>query len=64
MDFAAENLFEPLGIKVEGNLLFESKEEQLAFNQSTNNERVGNSFFVPKTGDRIELIKKFIEPAL
>ncbi len=64
LDFAAENLFEPLGIKVEGNLLFESKEEQLAFNQSTNNERVGNSFFVPKTGDRIELIKKFIEPAL
>ena len=35
LDFAAENLFEPLGIKVENNLLFESKEEQLAFNQST-----------------------------
>ena len=34
LDFAAENLFEPLGIKVENNLLFESKEEQLAFNQS------------------------------
>ena len=51
-------------IKVGNNLLFESKEEQLAFNQSTDNERVGNSFFVPKTGDRIELIKKFIEPAL
>ena len=36
LDFAAENLFEPLGIKVENNLLFESKEEQMAFNQSTN----------------------------
>lgn len=35
LDFAAENLFEPLGIKVENNLLFETKEEQLAFNQST-----------------------------
>lgn len=35
LDFAAENLFDPLGIKVENNLLFESKEEQLAFNQST-----------------------------
>ncbi len=32
---ARENVFEPLGIKVESNLLFESKEEQLAFNQST-----------------------------
>ncbi len=35
LDFAAKNLFEPLGIKVENNLLFESKEEQMAFNQST-----------------------------
>ena len=35
LDFATENLFEPLGMKVENNLLFESKEEQLAFNQST-----------------------------
>ena len=35
LDFAAENIFEPLGIKVENNLLFESKEEQMAFNQST-----------------------------
>lgn len=35
LEFAAENLFEPLGIKVENNLLFESKEEQMAFNQST-----------------------------
>ena len=35
LDFAAENLFEPLGIKVENNLLFKSKEEQMAFNRST-----------------------------
>ncbi len=35
LDFASENLFEPLGIKVENNLLFESKEEQMAFNKST-----------------------------
>ena len=35
LEFVAENLFEPLGIKVENNLLFESKEEQMAFNQST-----------------------------
>lgn len=35
LDFAAENLFEPLGIKVENSLSFESKEEQMAFNQST-----------------------------
>ena len=35
LDFATKNLFEPLGIKVENNLLFESKEEQLAFNRST-----------------------------
>ena len=35
LEFAAENLFEPLGIKVENNLLFESKEEQMAFSQST-----------------------------
>lgn len=34
-DFAAENLFQPLGIKVENSLSFESKEEQMAFNQST-----------------------------
>lgn len=35
LDFAAENLFEPLGIKVENNLLFHNKEEQMAFNRST-----------------------------
>lgn len=34
LEFAAENLFEPLGIKVENDLFFESKEEQMAFNQS------------------------------
>lgn len=35
-DFATENLFSPLGISVERNVVFHSKEEQLAFNQSTN----------------------------
>lgn len=35
LDFAVKNLFEPLGIKVENNLLFQSKEEQMAFNRST-----------------------------
>ncbi len=34
--FAQENLFAPLGIVVEKNIIFQSKEEQLAFNQSTN----------------------------
>lgn len=36
LDFAAENLFGPLGVKVEKSLIFQNKEEQLAFNQSTN----------------------------
>lgn len=36
LDFATENLFAPLGIAVAGNIVFHSKEEQLAFNQSTN----------------------------
>ncbi len=36
LDFAKENLFEPLGIKVIDNITFNSKEEQLAFNKSTN----------------------------
>lgn len=36
LDFAAENLFLPLGIKVENNLSFQNKEEQMVFNQSTN----------------------------
>lgn len=36
LDFATENLFKPLGIKVENNLSFQNKEEQMAFNQSTN----------------------------
>ena len=35
-DFAAENLFSPLGITVENRLTFQNKEEQMAFNQSTN----------------------------
>lgn len=34
-DFAQENLFLPLGITVEKNITFHSKEEQLAFNKST-----------------------------
>ncbi len=33
-DFAAENLFSPLGITVETNVIFHSKEEQLAFNKA------------------------------
>lgn len=35
LDFATENLFAPLGIKVENTLSFRDKEEQMAFNQST-----------------------------
>ncbi len=35
-DFATENLFLPLGITVESNIIFHSKEEQLEFNKSTN----------------------------
>ena len=34
LNFATEKLFEPLGIRVEKSLSFESKEEQLAFNRS------------------------------
>ncbi|MBD5465013.1 MAG: serine hydrolase [Lachnospiraceae bacterium] len=34
-DFAAENLFSPLGITVEKSLTFQNKEEQMAFNRST-----------------------------
>lgn len=33
-EFADENLFSPLEIHVEGDLMFKSKEEQLAFNES------------------------------
>ncbi|MBP3488673.1 MAG: serine hydrolase [Roseburia sp.] len=33
LDFAAEHLFEPLGIHVAGNIIFHSKEEQLAFSK-------------------------------
>lgn len=36
LDFATENLFLPLGIKVERNLVFETKEEQMEFNKATN----------------------------
>ena len=35
-DFATENLFVPLEITVKDNLIFHSKEEQLAFNEATN----------------------------
>ena len=35
-DFATENLFLPLGITVERNIIFHSKEEQLAFNKGKN----------------------------
>ena len=35
LEFAKENLFGPLEIKVEKSLLFQNKEEQMAFNQST-----------------------------
>lgn len=35
-DFATENLFSPLGITAPGNVIFHSKEEQLAFNKATN----------------------------
>ena len=33
-EFADENLFSPLEIHVDGDLMFKSKEEQLAFNES------------------------------
>lgn len=36
IQFARDNLFDPLGIIVEKNITFQSKEEQLAFNQATN----------------------------
>ena len=36
LDFARENLFSPLEINIEGNIKFNSKEEQLAFNEATN----------------------------
>ncbi len=35
-DFATENLFSPLGITVESNVIFHNKEEQLAFNKAKN----------------------------
>lgn len=36
LDFAIENLFSPLEIAIEGNVIFHNKEEQLAFNKATN----------------------------
>ena len=36
LDFARENLFTPLGINIDGNISFNSKEDQLAFNNATN----------------------------
>lgn len=36
LDFARENLFVPLGISVKNNVVFHNKEEQMAFNQTTN----------------------------
>lgn len=35
LEFAMENLFKPLGIQVEGSIIFQSKEEQLAFSKAT-----------------------------
>lgn len=35
LDFARENLFSPLGISVEKSIIFNSKQEQLAFNNAT-----------------------------
>ncbi|MGN1033640.1 MAG: serine hydrolase domain-containing protein, partial [Intestinibacter sp.] len=35
LDFATENLFKPLGITVVGNITFNSKEEQMAFYESS-----------------------------
>ncbi len=35
LDFACENLFKPLGIKIDGNIIFNSAEEQFAFNKAT-----------------------------
>lgn len=34
-DFASETLFSPLGIRVDQNIVFHSKEEQMAFNKAT-----------------------------
>jgi len=36
LDFATDNLFSPLEITVSGNVIFHSKEEQLAFNKAKN----------------------------
>jgi len=36
LDFATENLFSPLGITVDGNIIFRTAKEQFAFNKATN----------------------------
>ena len=36
LDFARENLFSPLGINIDENITFNSKDEQLEFNKATN----------------------------
>ena len=46
LDFARENLFSPLGINIEGNITFNSKDEQLEFNKATNI----SGWVVDKTG--------------
>ena len=46
LDFARENLFLPLGINIEANITFNSKDEQLSFNKATNI----SGWVVDKTG--------------
>ena len=46
LDFARENLFSPLGINIDGNITFNSKDEQLEFNKATNI----SGWVVDKTG--------------
>ena len=46
LDFARENLFSPLGINIDENITFNSKDEQLAFNKATNI----SGWVVDKTG--------------
>ena len=46
LDFAKENLFSPLGINIEGNIVFYSEEEQFAFYEATNI----SGWVVDKTG--------------
>jgi len=46
LDFARENLFSPLGINIDENITFNSKDEQLEFNKATNI----SGWVVDKTG--------------